>query len=360
MSFGLQFKNDDNQVIVDADFHHYHYAGKATYIETVRIPAIVGGNDTAHSYTSYQSLSSNQTRGDIIKYRISVGRSGSAAPMCFIKPSSTGSSSPYCGIVLTYKYSSTVWEIWVLQDYNNTRPDLYCFLPLNDMTDSQKSVSGSQSVITFNSSRSKTYDARLKPLKIVGAITTTAPSVARTGTISNSYSPYFAPDQVNSNSFTTSTTESNANDLIFYCPSLAHACQSTDAFKSGDGFQAKGYNSYYYKWAREDRWWTFYRNTFRFRSKTNFQSSYTEYACGHIWGSVEKQASLLGLIIGAVAGFFVGGFLAAGLGILGGAALSGAFSGVGAVSGLYFPYENDGRNQSQVQPVLISKASFYD
>ena len=362
MSFGLQFKNDDNQVIVDADFHQYHYAGKATYIETKRVPELNGGNNTDHSPSGGQTLSSNQERGHIIKYRIATNSSSSAAPMCFIKPSSTGSSAPYCGIVLTKRYNNTQWEIWVLQDYNYTRPDLYCFLPLNDMTNAQKGVTGSQSVMTFNSSRSKTYDSRLKPLKIVGASSIRAPTIARTGSISNGYNPRFQPDQVNSYSYSTSTSESNANDLMFYCPSLAHSCQSITFSSSGDGFQSKGYNSYFYAWARGDVYWTFYRNTFRLRSTTNFQSSYTEYACGHFWESVEKQNGLLSAILAGVLAIFTFGasLIVAATTVVVTAAITASFTNAGLSEGIYFPYENSGRNQTRDQPVLFTKASFYD
>lgn len=362
MPFGLQFKNDNNQVLVDSDFHQYHYAGQATYVQTVRIPNLIGGNNTKHSTTAGQYMSSNQIRGDIIKYRINTGSSSSSPPMCFIKPSSTGSSAPYCGIVLTKRYSSTQWEMWVLQTRGNTRPKLYCFLPLNDMTSSQKSVSGSHSVMTFNSSRSKTYDSRLKPLKIVGATSARAPNIARTGSIANGFNPRFQPNQVNSYSYSTSTGESNANDLMFYCPSVAHCCQSTKLNFSGDGFQPSGYNSYFYAWARADIYWTFYRNTFRLRSQTSFQSSYTEYACGHFWKSQEKSNGLLGALVSGLLAFFTFGasLIVAATTVVITAGVTAAFTNTGTARGLYLPYENSGRNQSQVQPVLFTKASFYD
>lgn len=360
MALGLKFKNTDNDVIIDSDFYHYHFAGIATYLSAFRIPALNGGNNTSHSPSGGQTLSSYQEAGTIYKYKISTASSSSAAPMCFIKPSNVGTSAKFCGIILTRRDGAD-WEIWVLQDYGGTRPSLYCFLPLNDLTSSQKSVSGSYAVQTYNTSGGKTYDSRLKPLKIVGALTSQAPQIARTGAISNGYNPNFTPDQKNNYTFSTSTTEVSAWDLIFYCPSIAHCCQDINFSSSGDGFQTKGYDSYFYAWARGDVYWTFYRNTFRFTSQTNFQSSYSQFATGHFWQSQEKKSGILTAIIAGVLAVvtFGASLVVAATAVVVTAAVLKSFTNVSAASGLYFPYSNSGRNQSQSQPVLISKASYY-
>jgi len=260
MAYGLQIKNDDNEILIDSDFAHYHYIGKATYSSTSHIPTMLDGNNTQHSTTGGQHMSSSQVNGDIIKYTIATNSSSSPAPVCFIKPSSTGSSAPHCGIVVT-KRSGSSWELWVLQTRSGTyssptsytRPDLYCFSPLNYMTSSQASVgSNTHGLATFSSSGDKTFDSRLKPLKIIGAQVVNAPSIARTASKSNGWNPVFTPDQSSNYNVTRSTSETDASDLMFYAPSLAHSCQEHNENTDGDGFQAQGYSSFFYAWARSD------------------------------------------------------------------------------------------------------------
>lgn len=371
MAYGLQFKNASGDILVDSDFPHYHYIGKATYVSTTQVPELVSGNNTDHSTQSGQYLTATQINGDIIKYQIATNSTTSPPPMCFIKPASTGTSAPRCAIVLTTRTSTaSTWEIWVLQTRGGTRasptsytrPTLYCFSPLNYMTSTQASV-GSETlgVATFNSSGTKTYDSRLKPLKIVGAGTTNAPSIARTGAKANSWDPIFTPDQFINNSFSTTSTESNASDLMFYAPSLAHCCQEHRESTDGDGFQSKGYNSYFYAWARSDLWYCFYRNTFRFTSKTNFQSTYDIYASGHFWSSVENQNNLLGAIAAAALAFVTfGATLVVAGAFIATAAITAAFTSSGTASGTYYPYIDDARNENENVTFLISKASYYD
>ena len=365
MAVGLQFKNASGDIIVDSEFHHYHYIGKATYVTTTQVPDLIDGNNTAHSTTSGQYMSPSQVNGDIIKYRVDTRSSSAPPPMCFIKPGSTGSSAPRCGIVLTEQDSSVAyrWNIWVLQErtgtYSNpvsiTRP-LYCFSPHDAMTNSQRDV-GTETlgVATFNSSGSKTYDSRLKPLKLVGAgVATSAPSVARTNSKSNGWSPYFTPDTVTNYTFSTSSAESNPSDLMFYAPSLAHCCQEHRENTDGDGFQSQGYSSYFL-------WYCFYRNAFRFTSATNFESGYTIYASGHVWKSVEDSSSIFTAILAAAAAFVTFGASLVVLGALvATAAITQAFTNSGTAAGTYYPYIDDSRNRLEDVTFLLSKASYYD
>ena len=373
MTVGLQFKNASGDIIVDSDFHHYHYIGKAAYISTTQIPDLKDGNNTEHSTTAGQYMSPSQVNGDIIKYRVVTRSSSSPPPMCFIKPNSTGTNAPRCAIVLTEQDATThyYWNIWVLQERGGThsnpisytRPTLYCFSPLSDMTNSQRSV-GTETlgVATFNSSGSKTYDSRLKPLKLVSAgVANSAPSVARTNSKANGWSPYFTVDTVTNYTFSTSSTESNAADLMFYAPSLAHCCQEHRENTDGDGFQTQGYNSFFYSWARSDLWYCFYRNTFRLTSKTNFQSSYTIYASGHVWNSVQDNNSLLAAIASAALAFVTFGASLLVLGALvATAAITQAFTNSGTAAGTYYPYVDDSRNRLEDVTFLLSKASYYD
>jgi hypothetical protein len=359
MTIGLQFKNADGDILIDSDYHHFHFVGIATYVDTVRLPALLGGNNTSHSYTGATGLSDTQINGDIIKYRISTAPNSSVPPIAFIKPSYTGTGAPFAGIVLTQQVSTAEWEFWVLQDYGYLRPSLYCFNRIDQMTSSQQTVPESinQGIATFNSAEQKTYDTRFKPLKVVGTSNTTAPSLARPS-VSSNYNPDFTPTNVNSVDY--SVTSGGVDDLMYYAPSLAHSCQSVTASTGGDGFQASGYNSYFYAWARADIWWCFYRNTFRLTSVSQMESRYSIYASGHVYKSQEDKSSIFNLTTILVGLFTFGAGLPL---LLGGIALSLAvtqsFADAGVVSGVYFPYENSSRNADQTQPVIFSRASFY-
>jgi len=387
MTYGLQIKNNDNDILIDSDFAHYHYIGKATYSSTSIVPDLLDGNNTQHSTTDGQYMAPSQVNGEIIKYTIATSSSSSPPPMCFIKPSSTGSSAPHCAIVLT-KRSGSSWEIWVLQTRGGTRtvtsgtfssgnlaystptsytrPDLYCFSPLSHMTTTQAAVgSSTYGLATFNSSGDKTFDSRLKPLKIVGAQAVNAPSIARTASKANSWDVLFTPDQSLNYNVTRYVSESDASDLMFYAPSLAHSCQEHKQNTDGDGFQAQGYSSFFYAWGRTDLWWCFYRNVFRLShvnsSTTQVNSTYGIYASGHVWKSVQNNSSILAAIAAAALAFVtfgaslvvVGAFVAT-------TVVIGAFNSVGLASGTYLPYQDGARNQNEDVTVLLSKASYYD
>lgn len=359
MTIGLQFKNDSGDILIDSDYHHFHFVGIATYTGTVRLPALLGGNNTKHSYTGTTGLSGTQTNGDIIKYTITTASGSSVPPIVFIKPSYTGANAPFCGLVLTQQINTTTWEFWVLQDHGYNRPSLYCFNKFTQMTTSQQTVPSTinQGIATYNSSGQKTYDTRFKPLKVVGTSNTTAPSLARPSVASN-YNPDFTP--TNRTNITLAPSSGDVSDLMFYAPSLAHSCQSTTASKSGDGFQSAGYNSYFYAWARLDLWWCFYRNTFRLTSATQMQSAYSIYASGHVYKSQEDKSSIFTITNILVAIFTFGAGLLVTLGAIAlSIAVTASFADAGVVSGVYFPYENSSRNANQTHPVILSRASYY-
>lgn len=359
MTIGLQFKNDDGDILIDSDYHHYHFVGIATYTGTSRLPALLGGNNTKHSSTSTTGLSGTQVNGDIIKYTITTANGSSVPPIVFIKPSYTGTGAPFCGLILTQQVNTSTWEFWVLQDHGYNRPSLYCFNKFTQMTTAQQAVPSTitQGIATYNSSGQKTYDTRFKPLKVVGTSNTTAPSLARPSVASN-YSPDFTP--TNRNNITLAPSSGDASDLMFYAPSLAHSCQSTTASRSGDGFQASGYNSYFYAWARLDLWWCFYRNTFRLTSATQLQSAYSIYASGHVYKSQEDKSNIFNLTNILVGIFTFGAGLVITLAAIAlSIAVTASFTNAGVVSGVYFPYENSSRNANQEQPVILSRASYY-
>lgn len=365
MSFGAKIKNNDQDILIDSDFGHYHFLGKASYVSTTRVPNILGGDLTQHSYDAGQHMANSQVNGDIIKYEISCD-DGFVPPMCFIKPSTVSNTAPPCSIVLTklifgYFYK---WEIWVLQARTGTnsssttytRPTLYCFHPM-DLWGSPRAnlaVGDEETgVRMYNSSEVVTFDTRLKPLKVIKNLETTAPALAKSGTISSGNHPNFTPN----NTTGYSHGLSNASDLMYYAPSLAHCCQETRTTRDGEGFQSEGYGSFNYAWARGDLWWCFYRNTFRL-TPTQLQSTYSIYASGHVWTSVEEQSSgLVELLVGVILTIATGNpmFLAVGVVVT---AINFESADIG--SGDYLPYNNGSRNANETVPVIFSRPSYYD
>jgi hypothetical protein len=216
------------------------------------------------------------------------------------------------------------------------------------------------SLATYSSQGLRTYDARVRPLKVIASGAITSPGIARVGSKSNGFEPVFTPDNPSAGTISGATSVP-ASDMIFYCPSIAHSCQDHRLSTSGDGFQAKGSNSYFYAWAREDLWWCFYRSTFRIASSDTLHSVYTTYASGHVWKSVEDQTSVLGVIALAGLAFLTFGASLAVIGVaLGGLIAAAVFTNSGVASGTYYPYQNSARNNAQSNTYLISKASYYD
>jgi len=358
MAYGISAKNDSGEVIIDSAFEHYHFAGKAGLFSTTRVPALSGGTDTQHSPSSPTGLNGSQVNGHIFKYSlVARANSNSPAPMCFIKPSSTGSSAPYAAIVLVERYGVN-WHIWILQTYGYTAPQVYCFLPLKEMTASAAASSDVYGLKTYNSAGDVTFNSSIRPLKVIGGGTATSPSLAHTGT-SSGYSVNLSVN-VSPLNFSTGVSGTAVSDMMYYCPSISHSCQEHQANSSGDGFQAQGSNSFFYSWGRGDLWWCFYRGAFRLSSSSNLQSSYVTYASGHVWKAVENTSGILVALAAAILAFATFGATLPFFAIaIGSTALTSAFTNTGVASGYYYPYKNDSRNNSN-NPFMISKASYYD
>lgn len=364
MTFGAQVKNDDQDIIIDSDFGHYHFIGKASYETTVRVPNIVGGNQTDHSkYNEYNKLDSSQVNGDIIKYKITTA-SGTIPPMCFIKPATVSNTAPPCSVILTKRVPQQwyQWEIWVLQRRGGTaasptsytRPTIYCFMPLDKFTNSQLTLPATETVgvAMYNSLGRATFDTRYKPLKVIKTQTINAPSVARTNPDFGNHNPDFTPNKTTSYAHGLSST----SDLMYYAPSLAHACHDASETRDGEGVQEAGNKTYQYHWVRADTWWAFYRNSFRLTS-TNFQSTYNIYATGHIWESAEEDSWIGIAVIAAVVGALTGG---AGLALIGAFIAVASFDDAGLAYSNYYPYRNGSRNADQDVQVIYTRPSYYD
>jgi hypothetical protein len=376
MTYGLQFKNDDNDIIVDSDFEHYHFAGKGAWTGDFVTPPLTGGTTTNHSYAGSQTLSTSQVPGRVHIFTLSArATSGSPAPLVFIKSRTDADM----GHILT-KRNGANWEFWILTSLNAANsaniPVIYCFLPLDEMSASAATAASGETygVATFNSSGDRTYDSRMKPLKIVGTVSlTSAPANAHSHT-NASYNPNFTPNTQTTNIFNNSGSNSYTgatSDLMFCCPSIAHACQDYEYQAAGEGFQPQGNNSYFYSWARADLWWGFYRGTFRIEPlyPTGGGSSvghriwlrYTGYAYGHVWNSIENSTGIFGALAAIALSFFTFGASLLTLGVfITAAVLASSFSGIAADGGLYYPYRNDTRNRGQNNPMLFATWSQYD
>lgn len=350
MAHGLLIKNEANEVLIDSDYIHYHFLGKYNHSSVTQIPDVSGGSDAnvdegGNSPNQNKGMENMPSKGEI--YVFSVPVNGANPPMCFIKPTSTGASAPFTGIVLT-KQSGTNWEIRVFQStVTSASPVLYCFSPLSQV--STTTASGDDyGFKTFNSSGVVTFDSRFKPLRAVGGGNITSPGLAHTGATGSGWNVSLS---VNASSVSTSfTSQSSASDLIFYCPSLAHACQQYTHEEDDSGT----FDWESYAWARGDIWWCFYRSCFRIASTSSFEANYGVYARGHIYEHKGDSSSVFaGLILGALTG---GVYFAA---ILAALVTSGAFTSAGVDGGNYLPYENSYRNTSG-NAFIISKASYYD
>lgn len=356
MTFGARVKNSDSDILIDSDFSHYHYIGKASHYGTTRVPDITGGNFTDHSPTYHQGLAATQLNCDIVKYRITTAN-GTTPPMCFIKPAVTGSSGTSCAIILTKKVPNQyyIWEVWVLQTRGHVRPTLYCFYPLRYFNVSQKTLPSTETVgvAMYNSGGQKTFDTRYKPLKIIKTQTINAPAMARTSSPDNgTHAPSFTPN--GSTDYTHGL--SSSNDLMFYAPSLAHSCQQAYEQRDGEGFQTAGNNSYFYKWVRADLWWCFYRNTFKING-SKITSGYDIYASGHVFEANEDDSSIIEVALGVFLGVITGG---AATGFIAGFLVASNFNNAGITAGSYYPYQDDSRNASEDVNVLWSRPSYYD
>lgn len=398
MTYGLQISNDDNDILVDSGFSHYHFAGIATLSGSqFSVPTIVGGNNTNHSTTLGQHISSGQHIGKVQKHILPArADSNSPPPMCFVKPYNTGGwslnnatergHSSSTAVILT-KRVGTSWEMWTLTEgagsniqSSNDIPRLYCFLPLEEMTAAAAAPASGDTygLATFDASGKKTYDSRKLPLKITATIENSTPPVRARSVISSaaSFNPIFTPNLYNYHAFTIPSdwTQGSVNagnalsDLMYYCPSVAHCVQDHEAATNGEGFQASGYNSTFYAWARADLWWVFYRNTFSIvNENTNgnqryvLKSMYIGYGAGHAWVSQENSSSFLTVVAAIALSFFTFGASLITIGVaITATALAANFSASSADAGNYYPYTEGNRNVSEAGPMLLSRPSFYD
>lgn len=322
MAYGLTVTNNNNQVLIDSDVFGYYYLGKTTATASWNHTYLVdlGGEDY---WDSPNTIDSTQTPGRIFEYDIYLPFT--KPPMCFIKPTNTGTSARYASVIRVWKYSSTYWRVWVLQSSaHTTGPTLYNFSTMDQVVTASSDTYGLQ---TLNSSGEVTFDSRYTPLRVIGAALAQPPSAPHTGSSGSGTSPYLNVNATpNSYTIGASTT---IGDQIFYCPSLASACYDHEYKRAISGH----HNWSYYTWSRVDLWWCFYRSGFRISATNTFQANWSIYMAGHIW-----QAQ--------VAGSFLG------LGYL---------NGIPTVStGQHYPYADSARNQSETNNVLISKASYYD
>jgi hypothetical protein len=350
MAHGLLVKNDNGEVLIDSDFAHYHFLGKHTHSSVTQVPDIASGYHAStggiggNSPDTNKGMENMPATGSI--YIFSIPVNGANPPICFIKPSSTGSSATYTGIILT-KQTGTNWEIRVFQNEVTSAPHpiLYCFAPLNQISNSPAS-GDNYGLKTFNSSGVSTFDSRFKPLKIVGGGEITSPTLAHTGSVGNSWNASLG---VNASNVSTSfTQQSNVDDLIFYCPSIAHACQKYEHEEADSGF----YSFRRFSWHRSDIWWCFYRSCFRIASTSSFEVNYGVYARGHFYRHEAAQNSVFGSLLG----FLFGGAI---FGTIFAAISTSNFTNVNVDAGDYLPYSNSFRNRS-ANSFIISKASYYD
>ena len=345
MAHGLLVKNNVGDVLIDSDFKHYHFLGKYTHSSLTQVPDLLQGGvaSGAQGSNANKGAENMPAKGEIYKYQVAVN--GATPPICFVKPTSTGSSAPFAGIVLT-KQVSNYWEIWVFQSaVTSASPVLYCFSPLSQISNSTSSTHGLK---TFDSSGTVTFDSRFKPLRVVGGGNITSPTTAHTGSTGSGFTVSLG---VNASNVSTSfTNQSSASDLIYYCPSIAHACQQYTHIEADEGW----YSYTYYAWARGDLWWCFYRSCFRIASTSSFEANYGVYARGHVYEhKVDSTNLLLGLVLGALTG---GAYFVAAIAALG---TAGVFTNASVDGGNYLPYENGYRNNS-ANAFIISKASYYD
>jgi len=185
-------------------------------------------------------------------------------------------------------------------------------------------------------------------LRVVGGGNITSPTLAHTGSTGSGYT---ASLNVNASNVSASfTSQSSAGDLIYYCPSIASACQEHTFSESDSGFHSWTY----YAWARGDVWWCFYRSGFRIASTSSFEVNYGVYARGHVYEHVVDSTNVFaGLVLGAITG---GAYFAAAIAA---AIAAGSFTSTSVDGGNYLPYENSYRNNS-ANAFIISKASYYD
>lgn len=359
MTVGFSCHNDDNNLLINSELHSMHFCGKFTSFQSSQIPELMEGpGNKSFGPNENKNMNNMPDRGYIYKFRVPRSYSDTRPPMCFIKPSSTGSSAPYQAIILTKKITS-YWEIWVFSSKGvSYKPKLYCFqtIPSFKTTNTvYKEAMGDQyGWKNFNANGEVTFDSRFKPLRIIDGGTINSPSTPHTGSRGSGWT---AKLDVNATTKTTRIAAAETatdSDLIYYCPSIAHGCNEYQYSASDSGT----YDWESYAWARSDLWWIFTRVGYRLRRTSGgtlyFESQHGVYARGHVWAHESDSSSILtAVVVGIVTG---GVGLAAFVGAI---ALLGGFTSNDVAEGGYLPYSNGSRNTHSVG-FAVSKASYYD
>jgi len=341
MTYGLEVKNNNNDVIISSDMFHYHFIGKYTHTALLVVPDLLHGvnspNTPEFGPTLNKGMENLPAVGAVYEFQIPVN--GIMPPMCFIKPGETGLSAAFAAIVLTQKIG-VYWKIRVFQNRaTSIAPILYCFSPLDQVVDTSTESVGMQ---IFNASGARTFDSRYKPLRILATgADLKAPTLAHTGSTGSTW--YCSLDVNSDSTASTFEAQTNLSDLIYYAPTLAHSCQEHQYQESDSGI----YNWENYSWVRGDIWWCFYQSIFRLASTSTIQANYGVYARGHIYEHKSDSASVFDVAAG-VQQMFEGMMITV------------VFAVGGIIGGSYRPYENSSRNTAEDVTFFISKASFYD
>jgi hypothetical protein len=370
--FGASIKNNSNEVLIDSDTHNYHFVGKFTKSAHWMGPYIIQerGSST-HYWNSPNGLAASQVRGYIFQYKYYT-TDQSKPPLCFVKPSSTGSSSPYFSIVNTFYNPSGggYWEFWILQSGpGQLAPTIYLFVTADAMPtalsytytspgDEPADSSGPYAFQTLDAEGNVSFDSRYKPLRVIGAGEYQTPTQAVSGSKGSGTTPYLAPNapsQINTGNTTT------LSDIIVHCPAFSTGCCEYETKREHihRHYNWLNINTSSYYWGRFDFWWSFYRSAIQLDTVSTMQVGYITYMSGHIW---EHAYNSSGINWGSFLGGLLLGGLTGGLGfglLLGAVAVSVSIDN-STLTGAYLPYENSTRNANEPASYILSKASYYD
>jgi len=358
MAYGFSVTDKNSKVLINADLHAMHFSGKFSHYERVQMPELMTGpGNKRWGPNENKNMNNMPARGYIYKYKVTKS-ADTKPPMCFIKPSTTGSSAAFQAIIMTKKYS-TYWDIWVFSSKSHsTAPKLYCFqtIPSFKSTNTiyKEAIGDAYGWKNFNSNGEVTFDSRFKPLRVIDGGTINSPSTPHTGSRGSGWTAKLDINVSTKTKRVAAAESHDITDLIYYCPSVAHGCNQYSYQASDSGV----YDWDSYAWARADLWWIFTRVGYRLRrgsdNKMYLESQHGVYARGHVWDHESDSTNVLGgIVLGALTG---GAGLAAFLGAI---TALGGFTDNDVAEGGYLPYENGSRNTHSVG-FAITKASYYD
>ena len=330
MGYGLSITNDSGQILIDSDISQLHFAGTYNSVSDVAGGTLQnhsGGTDNSGGNFPYQNLNSlGSTVGHIYTYHITQADISTKPPMCFIKPTSTGASAPFAGIIRSW-FDAGIWKIEVLQSTQTTPgPTLYVFTTLDQLN----LGSDSFGLRVMNVSNDVTFNSQNRPLRIKGSGDIDTPTLAHTGSLGSSWLGTLDVNCIPKD-MTHSASSIPVDKQLYYVPSIAHCAEQYRHSASDSGT----YDWHSYAWARNDLYWAFYRSAFRITSTTNLQCSYAIYYRGH----VSRTASDSGFILSWES-------------------LTNAVDAVVGSTGMV-PYENSSRNTGQTQAVIITNSDWY-